>query len=886
MTVENTNSTISYTGNSSVTTFAYNFLTYSTEHLFIYFDDVLQTSGFTITGIGDDNGGDVTFVSPPITGVTIRIDRTVPDTQLLAYQEYGPFPAKANERGLDLLTMAVQQTSRNFNRGKMDKRPLAAEDNIIVFDDTGNSKDSGFPVFDGEAKMDRIPNASIGNFVTFDSNGNSANSGINTTSFFNKMDKAPTSNIDNVVIFDSAGNAKDSGKKLNEVGNGGSYIGENPPTFPQQGDRWTRCTDMKGFIYYIDADSAQWIEDRPSYEITDTIGDVAQTYIFDTVAAFKASLIEFPNGKTIHLNDRDADFIKISGVGTDNGANIISSASANQSISYIVNGEVDAKHLGILTSSSDISSAFGWMQSLGAATVMESGTYKALSPLVFLEDSRARNGRVVIDLDGLPAASVGGSCTLEKDIIGFDFDGANTVTMTAGFQHTLEFTPTRKLKSDVICRNITNTDNTSPCYGVLYVVGGAAANTSIYLESTAEGHNITATANAVIGDTGGKAAGVHLSVNKSGMINNVVMLDNKASKIYPQEDGDGIHVFDVDQSDLFSKSSYRIVRPVVWDCSKRGIKAQAPNCVTLFPFINIDLNDGDSTGANAYHSLGVNNKLINPIVIGSQTVSNSDGSIVCSAENFTLIEPTIKVAAGQNLIRMETGAKNYKVSGGTIESIEAYANPDFSMVLIEGAASGVCEMDKISNLAKTGSVVRYLGVTGKNTLEINNECLGGHLVRYSFCTGEFFITEAYGDLSDEIINEDGDSGEYTVNNVYAITTANSAVTTKAAMKFRSKGRLESVTNGILYTGTVDITGREVSGDWELVASAGTGTGIDANSTINGKFTGVETTGFATHVKYNFSDKMLVRDLLTRGAGTPISNTGVTNSVEYNNNVIV
>ena len=294
MTVENTNSTISYTGNSSVTTFAYNFLTYSTEHLFIYFDDVLQTSGFTITGIGDDNGGDVTFVSPPITGVTIRIDRTVPDTQLLAYQEYGPFPAKANERGLDLLTMAVQQTARNFNRGKMDKRPLAAEDNIIVFDDTGNSKDSGFPVFDGEAKMDRIPNAGTGNFVTFDSNGNSANSGINTTSFFNKMDKAPTSNIDNVVIFDSAGNAKDSGKKLNEVGNGGSYIGENPPTFPQQGDRWTRCTDMKGFIYYIDADSAQWVEDRPSYG-DDTIGDVSIPYIFDTVADYQASTIVFPN---------------------------------------------------------------------------------------------------------------------------------------------------------------------------------------------------------------------------------------------------------------------------------------------------------------------------------------------------------------------------------------------------------------------------------------------------------------------------------------------------------------------------------------------------------------------------------------------------------------
>ena len=277
MTVENTNSTISYTGNSSVTTFAYNFLTYSTEHLFIYFDDVLQTSGFTITGIGDDNGGDVTFVSPPITGVTIRIDRTVPDTQLLAYQEYGPFPAKANERGLDLLTMAVQQTSRNSNRGKMDKRPLAAEDNV--------------------------------------------------------------------VIFDSAGNAKNSGKKLNEVGNGGSYIGENPPTFPQQGDRWTRCTDMKGFIYYVDADSAQWVEDRPSYG-EDTISDVSIPYIFDTVADMQASTIVFPVGKTIHLRDRGADFTIITGNGTANTFNIIASTTVNQSIEYVAQAVINMNALG------------------------------------------------------------------------------------------------------------------------------------------------------------------------------------------------------------------------------------------------------------------------------------------------------------------------------------------------------------------------------------------------------------------------------------------------------------------------------------------------------------------------------------------------------------
>ncbi|MCP5078882.1 MAG: DUF2460 domain-containing protein [Psychromonas sp.] len=146
MTVETTNSTISYTGNGSVTKFAYNFLTYSEDHLFIYLDDVEQTSGYSVSGVGDESGGDVTFDVAPINGEVVRIDRTVPETQLIEYQEYGPFPAKTNERGLDLGVMIAQQNAREIGRDsskKMDKQPLAIEDNIVTFDDEGNSKDSG-----------------------------------------------------------------------------------------------------------------------------------------------------------------------------------------------------------------------------------------------------------------------------------------------------------------------------------------------------------------------------------------------------------------------------------------------------------------------------------------------------------------------------------------------------------------------------------------------------------------------------------------------------------------------------------------------------------------------------------------------------------------------
>ena len=149
MTVETTNSTISYTGNNSVTTFAYNFLTYSEDHLFIYLDDVEQTSGFSINGVGDESGGEVIFNIAPGDGVEIRIDRTVPETQLIEYQEYGPFKAKTNERGLDLGVMIAQQNAREIGRDsskKMDKRTAALENNVVIFDDEGNSKDSGVTI--------------------------------------------------------------------------------------------------------------------------------------------------------------------------------------------------------------------------------------------------------------------------------------------------------------------------------------------------------------------------------------------------------------------------------------------------------------------------------------------------------------------------------------------------------------------------------------------------------------------------------------------------------------------------------------------------------------------------------------------------------------------
>ena len=63
-----------------------------------------------------------------------------------------------------------------------------------------------------------------------------------------------------------------------------------------------------------------------------TVDVVKIPVIYETVALFKASMVEYPDGKTVHLNDRKADFIKITGTGTATGYGIIASTLINQSI--------------------------------------------------------------------------------------------------------------------------------------------------------------------------------------------------------------------------------------------------------------------------------------------------------------------------------------------------------------------------------------------------------------------------------------------------------------------------------------------------------------------------------------------------------------------------
>lgn len=116
MTVQTNNNSISYVGNGSTVHFDYDYLILNASHLKVYFGDVLQTSGYAVSGVSSQTGGTVAFAVAPPNGTNITLIRDVPFLQLTDYQPYDAFPAESHERALDLLTMMTQQLKDELGR--------------------------------------------------------------------------------------------------------------------------------------------------------------------------------------------------------------------------------------------------------------------------------------------------------------------------------------------------------------------------------------------------------------------------------------------------------------------------------------------------------------------------------------------------------------------------------------------------------------------------------------------------------------------------------------------------------------------------------------------------------------------------------------------------
>lgn len=101
---------IAYVGNGA-TSYTYNFRVFKDTDLVVSVAGVVKTlaTDYTVTGVGDDNGGEVVFIVPPAAGSTIEIERILPFARETDYQYGGAFREQTVDADQDYQTMLLQQ---------------------------------------------------------------------------------------------------------------------------------------------------------------------------------------------------------------------------------------------------------------------------------------------------------------------------------------------------------------------------------------------------------------------------------------------------------------------------------------------------------------------------------------------------------------------------------------------------------------------------------------------------------------------------------------------------------------------------------------------------------------------------------------------------------
>ena len=136
-----------YNGNGSQTVFAYGFKVFADTELQVIRADATGAettlslgTGYTVSGVGNDAGGNVTLAVAPASGQTLVILRNVPLTQGTDLRNQGGFYPEVHERVFDRITMMVQQLKEAVDRAvKVTASSGANPDALIASIETSES---------------------------------------------------------------------------------------------------------------------------------------------------------------------------------------------------------------------------------------------------------------------------------------------------------------------------------------------------------------------------------------------------------------------------------------------------------------------------------------------------------------------------------------------------------------------------------------------------------------------------------------------------------------------------------------------------------------------------------------------------------------------------
>ncbi|KMK19843.1 glycoside hydrolase family protein [Pluralibacter gergoviae] len=98
-----------YTANGLTTVFAYEFYLISAGDIQVTINGAVITGGYSVGGVGNVGGGDITFLTPPANGAMVMLERNIPTYRLTDYQDNGDLLADTVNKDFDRLWMAIQR---------------------------------------------------------------------------------------------------------------------------------------------------------------------------------------------------------------------------------------------------------------------------------------------------------------------------------------------------------------------------------------------------------------------------------------------------------------------------------------------------------------------------------------------------------------------------------------------------------------------------------------------------------------------------------------------------------------------------------------------------------------------------------------------------------
>lgn len=138
---------VRYIADGITKSFSFVFPIFSDQDMDVYIDDTLIKSGYSITGVGTNEGGEVIFNTAPKNGKSITLLRNLEIKRTSDFQESGAFRAKAINYELDYQIACLQQLNEQISRSV------------------------SFPPYSENAQTVNLPAPENGKAIVWDNNG-------------------------------------------------------------------------------------------------------------------------------------------------------------------------------------------------------------------------------------------------------------------------------------------------------------------------------------------------------------------------------------------------------------------------------------------------------------------------------------------------------------------------------------------------------------------------------------------------------------------------------------------------------------------------------------------------------------------------------------------